>query len=211
MRGIATGLVLIAALCVPLYFLAVNLPSIIGLRLPVDRDSVVAIGLVNDPDFEPTLTPGVPRFSPLESSLPPTLTAPTRTIAVASPLAIATGERVVITNTGGIGAAVRAEPRIGGQIAGMQEGEVADVLERRTVDGTEWIRVRTPRGQEGWILGLASERLGPGTPVPVRLTRGSPVTPTAAPPVEPTPVASDSSPGTESAEDPPATDAEPSN
>ena len=134
MRGVAAGLVLIAALSVPVYFLIVNVPALIGLRLPVDRDSMAGIGLVNDPKFEPTPTPGA------------------------------------IVNTGGIGAAVRAEPRIGGQIAGMREGDVADVLERQTVDGAEWVRVRTSGGQEGWILGRVSERLGPGTPAPVRPT-----------------------------------------
>jgi hypothetical protein len=59
---------------------------------------------------------------------------------------------VVVTNTGGIGAVLRAEPVTGRQVAALREQLVLVVLERRTVQGGgEWLRVQTPEGVEGWV------------------------------------------------------------
>jgi hypothetical protein len=106
---------------------------------------------------DPTPAPQVkPRFAPVEEPPPPTL-APAPTTAPA-PLVRATpsGERVVVNNTGGIGAVLRAEPVTGRQVASLREQVEITVLERRTVNGGEWLRVRTADGQEGWVLGLVA-------------------------------------------------------
>jgi hypothetical protein len=102
-------------------------------------------------------TPGPqakPRFAPVEEPPPPTL-APAPT-TVAPPRPTPTGERVFVTNTGGIGAVLRAEPVSGRQVASLREQVELTVLERRTVDRAEWLRVRTADGQEGWVLGLVA-------------------------------------------------------
>lgn len=62
-------------------------------------------------------------------------------------------ERVKIANTGGAGAILRAEPPRGRQVGALRDGQVLDVLERRQVDGDEWLRVKTPEGAEGWVYG----------------------------------------------------------
>jgi hypothetical protein len=85
---------------------------------------------------------------------PPTLApAPTPTVA---PRPTPGGERVIVTNTGGIGAVLRAEPVSGRQVASLREQLELTVLERRTVSGSEWLRVRTAEGQEGWVLGVVA-------------------------------------------------------
>jgi hypothetical protein len=107
---------------------------------------------------DPTPAPQTkPRFAPVEEPPPPTL-APAPTTTAARPVAIPTptGERVIVTNTGGIGAVMRAEPVRGRQVASLREQVELTVLERRTVDGGEWLRVRTAEGQEGWVLGLVA-------------------------------------------------------
>ena len=98
-------------------------------------------------------TPSTKRFAPVEEP-PPTL-APAAT-PTAQPRATPTGERVVVTNTGGLGAVLRAEPVSGVPIASLREQLEVTLLERRQVGGTEWARVRTPDGQEGWVLGVVA-------------------------------------------------------
>jgi hypothetical protein len=76
---------------------------------------------------------------------------------VATPRPTATGERVVIGNTGGAGAVLRSDPVTGRQVAALREGLVVDVLERRSVAGSgDWVHVRTPEGVEGWVTGLVA-------------------------------------------------------
>ena len=41
-------------------------------------------------------------------------------------------------------------------IASLREQLEVTLLERRQVGGTEWARVRTPDGQEGWVLGVVA-------------------------------------------------------
>jgi hypothetical protein len=61
------------------------------------------------------------------------------------------GERVQITNTDGIGVALRDSP--GGQRLtgkGYDEGVTVAVLERRG----EWAHIRGDDGREGWVLAV---------------------------------------------------------
>jgi hypothetical protein len=67
-------------------------------------------------------------------------------------------ERVKVANTGGVGAILRADPPRGRQIAALRDGQPLDVLERSTVGDSEWLRVRTAEGGEGWIF---SRLVGP--------------------------------------------------
>jgi len=69
-----------------------------------------------------------------------------------------TAEQVKVANTGGAGAILRAEPPRGRQIAALRDGQPLDVLEHRSVDDSEWLRVRTADGTEGWIF---SRLVGP--------------------------------------------------
>ena len=62
-------------------------------------------------------------------------------------------EQVKVANTGGAGAVLRAQPVNGPRVAGLRDGQLLDVLERRDVNGEEWLNVRTPQNAEGWIYG----------------------------------------------------------
>ena len=64
------------------------------------------------------------------------------------------GDRVEVINTGGLGALLRAEPPNGRFVASLRDGQVLQVLERRTVADAEWLRVRTGEGAEGWVFAL---------------------------------------------------------
>jgi hypothetical protein len=98
------------------------------------------------------------RFAPLDDTIPPTLAPPATTPtpqATARPAP--TGERVVIGNTGGQGAVLRADPVSGRPLATLREQQVVDVLERRAVPGGgNWVHVRTAEGVEGWVTGLVA-------------------------------------------------------
>jgi hypothetical protein len=64
---------------------------------------------------------------------------------------------VVIGNTGGRGAVLRAEPVTGRPVTALREQQVLDVLERRNVPGSgDWVHVRTSEGLEGWVTGLVA-------------------------------------------------------
>ena len=67
-------------------------------------------------------------------------------------------ERVKVANTGGVGAILRADPPRGRQLAALRDGQLLEVLEHRTVTDSDWLRVRTPEGVEGWIF---SRLVGP--------------------------------------------------
>ena len=102
---------------------------------------------------------------PLEPTPPPTLAglAPTRTpTSVARATPTPSGERVIVTNTGGRGAVLRAEPVSGRPLAALRDEQVLLVLQRQTVAGGEWLRVRTTDGVEGWVTGLALRPAPPG-------------------------------------------------
>ncbi len=61
-------------------------------------------------------------------------------------------ERVKVANTGGAGAILRADPPKGRQVTGLRDGTLLQVLEHRQLDDSEWLRVKTPDGTEGWIF-----------------------------------------------------------
>ncbi|HET6317610.1 MAG TPA: SH3 domain-containing protein [Chloroflexota bacterium] len=67
-------------------------------------------------------------------------------------------ERVKVANTGGLGAILRADPPRGRQLAALRDGQQLEVLDRQTVDDSEWLHVRTADGTEGWIF---SKLVGP--------------------------------------------------
>jgi hypothetical protein len=105
------------------------------------------------------------RFAPLDDTIPPTL-APPAVTPTPEPTAgpTPTGERVVIGNTGGRGAVLRADPVSGRPVAALREKQVLDVIERRSVPGSgDWVHVRTAEGVEGWVTGLVAL---PFTPAP---------------------------------------------
>ena len=126
-------------------------------------------GSVPPPSGEPTFATQTPafrlidstptavrsRFAPLDDAPPPTLSPPEATAtAVPTPRPTPTGERVIIGNTGGVGAVLRTDPVTGRPVAGLRDSQVLDVLERRNVPGSgDWVRVRTADGVEGWIIG----------------------------------------------------------
>jgi hypothetical protein len=65
----------------------------------------------------------------------------------------ASTERVKVANTGGVGAILRAEPPRGRQVGALRDGVVLQVLEHQQLpDGSEWLRVRTNEGAEGWVF-----------------------------------------------------------
>lgn len=64
----------------------------------------------------------------------------------------ASKEKGKVANTGGAGAILRATPK-GAQVAGLRDGQALDILDRQTVGEEEWLKIRTPQGQEGWIYG----------------------------------------------------------
>lgn len=101
------------------------------------------------------------RFAPLDDRVPPTLSPPVATATAApTPRPTPTGERIVIGNTGGLGAVLRADPVTGRPLGALRDAQVLDVLERRNVPGSgDWVRVRTADGTEGWITGLVAQPL----------------------------------------------------
>ena len=98
------------------------------------------------------------RIVSLLGTPPPTLAPPS---ATATPPATAppapSGERVIIGNTGGRGAVLRAEPVTGRSVAALREQQVLDLLERRTIPGSgDWVHVRTADGTEGWVTAIVA-------------------------------------------------------
>jgi hypothetical protein len=62
-------------------------------------------------------------------------------------------ERVKVVNTGGLGALLRADPPKGRFVQSLRDGQELDVIEHRSVDGDDWLHVRTQTGVEGWVYG----------------------------------------------------------
>jgi hypothetical protein len=161
MAGTVRALLALALLGVPV-LVVLNLPrlfEIVGSVPAVTTAAVVAPTPFRLSDPTPT---SKPRFVPFDETPPPTLApAPTATLP-ARPTP--TGEQVVVNNTGGIGAVLRTEPVSGQPLASIREQVVLTVLEHRSVSGGEWLRVRTPDGQEGWVLGLVARAVPGGRP-----------------------------------------------
>ena len=88
------------------------------------------------------------RCRPRSNAGPPAPAADEQTAAGVAPT-----ERVKVANTGGVGAILRADPPKGRQVAALRDGTLLQVLEHRQVDdGSDWLRVETPDGAEGWVL-----------------------------------------------------------
>jgi Bacterial SH3 domain len=67
--------------------------------------------------------------------------------------AAAQTERVKVVNTGGLGVLLRADPPRGRFLQSLRDGQELEVIEHRTVDGDDWLHVRTQQGVEGWVFG----------------------------------------------------------
>jgi hypothetical protein len=101
-------------------------------------------------DSTPHFLPPPVAAIPAESNTGPPAPAADDQAAAANAPAV---EQVKVANTGGIGAILRADPPKGRQVGALRDGTVLQVLEHRQVDdGTDWLRVRTADGQEGWVF-----------------------------------------------------------
>ncbi len=106
-------------------------------------------------NFNPrtVFTDTTPHFLPTPvAALPPEANAGPPAPAAFDQAAGEPAERVKVANTGGAGAILRGEPPRGQQVAGLRDGTVLQVLEHRDVDGSEWLRVKTNEGVEGWVF-----------------------------------------------------------
>jgi hypothetical protein len=160
-------LLVIALLAVPL-LIVMELPKLLELAGSVPGPTAEVTFVTPTPGFSlsdvtPTAARG--RISVLDTGPPPTL-APPVTTATAAPTArpTPTGERIIIGNTGGAGAVLRADPVTGKPVGALREQQVLDVLEHRNVPGSgDWIHVRTSDGVEGWVTGVVT-RPAPSSP-----------------------------------------------
>jgi hypothetical protein len=157
-------LLIVALLGLPL-LIVVELPRFLDLAGSVPPPSGVTY-VTPEPAFkllDATPTAVKSRFAPLDDSVPPTLSPPLATATAApTPRPTPTGERVVIGNTGGIGAVLRADPVSGRPVGSLREQQVLDVLERRNVPGSgDWVHVRTADGLEGWVTSIVARPVPP--------------------------------------------------
>src|SRR5436190_17264465 len=114
LRAVATlarSLLVVVLMAVPL-LVVTQLPKLLDLAgsVPAPQSSVTYV--TPEPAFkvlEATPSADRPRIAPLDSTPPPTLAPPVAT-ATAAPTArpTPTGERIIVGNTGGIGAVLRA-------------------------------------------------------------------------------------------------------
>ncbi len=107
------------------------------------------------PGLPPSATPGAPTrtFTPAPSETPTATLTGTPTPAYA----------VIAASTGG-GALVRTEPAGGEVVTTLLNGTLVQVLPEIKMAGTiPWVRVRTEKGQEGWVLQTV---LSAATPAP---------------------------------------------
>jgi hypothetical protein len=152
-------LVVLALLGMPLLVITA-LPRIFELAGSVPAVNGLQADATPTPGFrlaDPTPTNVRARFGNLDETPPPTLAPAVPAPAVATPRPTATGERITIGNTGGLGAILRADPVSGRPVATLHEQQVLDVIERQTVPGSGvWVHVRTPEGVEGWVTGLVA-------------------------------------------------------
>jgi hypothetical protein len=144
-----------------------GVPLLVITALPQFFELAGAVPALSGSPAAPAPTPGFrlsgptsaarSRFAPIQDAAPPTLAPPVAVTEVATPRPSPTGERIVIGNTGGVGAILRAEPVIGAPITSLREGVMVEVIEHRSVAGSgDWVRVRTTAGAEGWVTGLVA-------------------------------------------------------
>jgi Bacterial SH3 domain len=162
--SLGRSLLIVILLALPL-MVVIALPKFLDLAGSVPPPSGVTFA-TPEPAFnllEGTPTSERARIAPLEQTPPPTLSPPSATATAApTPRPTATGERIVIGNTGGIGAVLRSDPVTGRPVAALREQEVLDVLERRNIPGSgDWVHVRTADGHEGWVTALVARPAQP--------------------------------------------------
>src|SRR2546423_151564 len=145
MVGLLKALVVVVLLGMPLLVITA-LPRFLELAgsIPASGSPAAGAGVPAFRLVDPTATSARARFAPLEETPPPPLAPPALTATpVATPRPTPTGERIVIGNTGGVGAVLRADPVVGRVVAPLREQQVLDVLERRNIPGGgDWVRVR---------------------------------------------------------------------
>ena len=159
MAQLLKGLVALMLLGVPLVVVT-SLPRLFELAGSVPAASTATGTSARAPAFrliDPTPSSGR-KFAALDETPPPTLAPPPVTATpVATPRPGPTGERVVIGNTGGLGAVLRADPVTGRAVSALREQQVLDVIERRNIPGSgDWVHVRAPDGSEGWVTARAA-------------------------------------------------------
>ena len=160
MLSVIKALLAVALLAVPLLVITA-IPRVFELAGSVPSPSPEAGVVAPAPAFRlvsSTPAAGRSRFAPLDETPPPTLAPPEATATPpATPRPASSGERVVIGNTGGRGAVLRAEPVTGRPVAALREQQVLDVVERRNIPGSgDWVHVRTSDGLDGWVTGLVA-------------------------------------------------------
>jgi hypothetical protein len=160
-------LLVVVLLTVPV-LVVVQLPKFLDLAGSVPPPNSSVTFATAEPAFrlvDATPTAARARFGALDPTPPPTLSPPVTTAtAVPTQRPQARGERIIIGNTGGIGAVLRSDPVTGRPVAALREQQILDVLERRNVPGSgDWVHVRTADGVEGWVTAIVARPAPPGT------------------------------------------------
>jgi len=163
--SLVRSLLVVALLGLPL-LVVMQLPRFLDLAGSVPAPPDQTTFATPEPAFrlvDATPTAARVRVDPLENAVPPTLSPPLMTAtAVPTPRPTPSGERIVIGNTGGLGAVLRADPVSGAPVAALRDQQVLDVLEHRDVPGSgDWVHVRTADGREGWVTGVVARPAPP--------------------------------------------------
>lgn len=158
MGSLVRVVLVLALLGVPL-LVVTELPRVLEIAASIPGPKTNDVFATPTPAFRLGDVTSTPRNrSALNDTLPPTLAPPAATAtAVPTPRSAGTGERIMIGNTGGLGAVLRSDPVTGTPIGALRDQQILEVLERRNVPGSgDWVHVRTSDGKEGWVTGLVA-------------------------------------------------------